>query len=138
MPRFHRIALLVIAGAIAVVTFTMGASFSSAVDSAERAAGAWMFWAMLALVFAAPLWLPALVPARFVAASRVIRWCSALLVLVPTRYIASVLLHQSSLYGGGNFAPAIFGGALLLCAGCVFAIIVLALPDFRRSGADAA
>jgi len=128
----HRIALLVFGIALAAVTFTLGASFTYGAESATNAEGAWVFWLFVGIAIGSPLWLPALVPPRFVMVSRIIRWVSAILVLVPLRYIAGVLLHQSHLYGGDNFALSIFGGALLLSAGCVFAIVVLVLPELRR------
>jgi hypothetical protein len=132
MAPAHRIALLVCGIALAAVTFTLGASFTHAAESASNAEGAWVFWLLVGFAVASPFWLPALVPTRFVLLSRIVRWASAILVLVPLRYIAGVLLHQYHLYGGDNFAPSIFGGALLLSAGCAFAIVVLVLPELRR------
>jgi hypothetical protein len=132
MAPAHRIALLVCAIALAAVTFTLGLSFTNAAEVATNAEGAWVFWSFIGIAIASPLWLPALIPSRMVMASRVVRWVSALLVLVPLRYIAGVVLHQYRLFGGDNFAPSIFAGALLLGAGCAFAIAVLVLPEFRR------
>ena len=138
MPTAHRMALLVCGIALAALTFMMGATFTYLAESATRAAGSWMFWLFLGLLFAAPLWVPAVIPSRFVMTSRIVRWASAILVLVPLRYIASVVLHQYRLFGGGNFVPAIFGGALLLSVGCALAIVVLVLPEFRRKAVPAA
>jgi hypothetical protein len=138
MPRAQRIALLACGIALAAVTIMMGATFTYLAESATRAAGSWVFWLFFGLAFAAPLWVPALVPPRFVMASRMVRWVSAILVLVPLRYIAAVLLHQYRLFGSGNFAPAVFGGALLLFVGCALAVVVLVMPEFRRKAAPAA
>jgi len=138
LPLVHRIALLIVAGALALATFMLGASFTYAAEAPARAVGSWIFWMLFAVAIATPLWLPALVPTRLTGISRIVRWASVLLALVPLRYIATVLLHQYSLYGGGNFAPGIFGVALLLCTGCVCAIVVLMLPDFKSKAGHAA
>ena len=127
--------LLLLAAALAYVTFTIGESFTASAESAARNPGAWRFWALFALAFASPLWLPALVPSQFVVASRIVRWGSALLVLVPLRFSASVLLHQYELYGSGNFAFVIAGAALILSAGCLLAVVVLVLPELQRKRA---
>ena len=138
MPPAHRLVLFVSGAALTAVTFMMGASFTSSAESAVRAEGAWVFWLLFAMAFAAPLWLPALVPSRLVTLSRIVRWICAVLVLVPLRYTVDVVLHQYRLFGGGNFSPTIFGVALLLTTGCALGTLLLLTPEFRRKVADAA
>jgi hypothetical protein len=132
MSTPRRAFLLALAIALVVVVFSMGTSFTFSAESPERARGSAVFWLLPAVAFASPLWIPAVLPARWRRASVAVQWLSAAALLVPLRYAGAVTFHQFQLYPLPLFSIAIFGVAAMLGAGCIAAIAVLLLPSFHR------
>jgi hypothetical protein len=132
MSSPRRAFLLLLAVALVAVVFCLGTSFTQMAESPDRERGSEFLWLLLALAFASPLWIPALMPAHPGLLSVAVRWLSAAALLVPLRYAATVAFHQFQLYPHPVFSFGIFGVAALLLAGCVVAIAVLLLPSFHR------
>jgi hypothetical protein len=132
MSLTGRAFLLVLAAALIATVFSVGTAFTYGAESFENARGTELFWLVLALLFASPLWLPALIPSRFARLSNVIGWLSAAALLVPLGYVGSVVLHQVQLYSSSLFSPSILAITSMLALGCVLALVVLLRPTLRR------
>lgn len=98
MSTRSRVFLLVLAVALAVTVFFLGASFTYSAESPERASGSAFFWLLLAVLFASPLWGPALLSTRLGWVSVAVRWLSAAALLVPLWYVGSVAFNQFQMY----------------------------------------
>ncbi|MDQ2869282.1 MAG: hypothetical protein M3S32_00970 [Acidobacteriota bacterium] len=128
----RRAFLLALAVAIAVAVFSLGSTFTYNAEAPARARGSELFWLLLALVFASPLWVPAFLPARLGWVSTGVRWLCAAALLVPLLFAGSVAVHQFGLYPHPLFSVTIFAIAAALSAGCIAAIVVLLAPAAHR------
>jgi len=133
----RRAFLLALAVAIAIAVFSLGTTFTYGAESPSRARGSELFWLLLALVFASPLWVPAFLPTRLGWVSTGVRWLCAAALLVPLLFAGSVAVHQLQLYPHPLFSVAIFAIAVALSAGCIGAIVVLLAPTAHRVVAHA-
>lgn len=129
MPARSRAFLLGLAVALVVAVYGLGVSFTYSAELPERARGSELYWLLLALLFASPLWVPAALPARWGRVLLVVRWLSAAALLVPLRYAVSVALNQLQVYPGQFFSVTTLTVASLLSLGCVAAIVVLLWPS---------
>jgi uncharacterized protein (DUF2062 family) len=132
MSKLSRAFLIAMAVAFVTIVFSLGTSFTSSAESAERAYGAEWFWLLLAIVFASPLWVPAVFATRSHPVGTVICLLSAGALVIPLRYAGAVTLHQLRLYPDPLFSMSIFVGAAILSAGCVVAIVILLWASLRR------
>jgi len=132
MSRLSRIFLLAMAIAFVVVVFILGTSFTVSVQAAGRAHGAEFFWLLLAVIFASPLWVPAVFTTSSRPVSRVVCLLSAGALLLPLWYAGAVMFYQAQLYPHPLFSVSIFAIATALSAGCVVAIVILLLSSLRR------
>lgn len=131
MPTLRRAFLLALAVTLMVVLFCLGTSFTYSAEPPERARGSELFWLLLAVVFASPLWLPAILSTRSPRAAIAVRWLSAAALLMPLRYAAAVAVHQFQFYPQPLFSVTIFAAAAMLSVGCVVAIVLLLRPSAR-------
>lgn len=132
MPKAARILLLLVATLCAVFVAILGGGFSRSVEPEAYSDGTLAFWFVLALTFAAPFWIPALIPERYPRALKVCRRVGAAALLLPTYLFGSIVVHNisRSLSGLGGTPSALVQGLVLFiaCVGCLF---VLLWPDLR-------
>lgn len=137
MSTRSRAFLLALAVALAVTVFYLGASFRYNAESPERASGSTFFWLLPAVLFASPLWVPAILSTRLGRVSVAVRWLSATALLVPLWYTGSVVFNQFRVYPGQYFSVTILIVAAALSAGCVAAIAALIGPSTNRDVGNA-
>jgi hypothetical protein len=132
MPATARIMLLFVAALCAAFFAVLGGRFSRAVEPEAYSAGTSAFWLVLAIVFAAPLWIPALVPERYPRALKVCRRLSAAALLLPTYLFGSIVVHNVSRnLSGLGATPSAFVQGVVLTIACVACLLVLLWPDLR-------
>lgn len=91
-----------------------------------------MWLLALSSLLSFPLWLPAIIPKRFPLFSRVVRWISALIMLIPTYLSGTVVTHNVGRWLKGWEAwPSLVVDNLLNSACCIAVIAVLLLPEAR-------
>jgi hypothetical protein len=132
MSRLSRVFLIAMAIALVAIVFRLGTSFASGAESGEQTYGTQWLWLLLAVVFASPLWVPAVFATRSHPVGTVVCLLSAGALVIPLRYAGAVTLHQLRLYPHPLFSMSIFIVAAILSAGCVAAIVILLLPGLRR------
>jgi hypothetical protein len=132
MPTTARIMLLFVAALCAAFVAALGSGFSRAVEPDEYSAGTSVFWFVLAVVFAVPIWVPALIPERYPRALKVCRRLGAAALLLPTYLFGSIVVHNvsRSLSGLGATPSALAQGVVLTIA-CAACLLVLLWPDLR-------
>lgn len=135
MPMAFRIALLL--GGLLCGGFValLGGAFSQAVEPESYSTSTAAFWVAAGAAVVAPLWIPAMVPSRYVIALKVCRWLGALVLLVPTTLFGSIVVHNidRSISGLGAASPALAQRAVLTVT-CLLCLTVLLWPE-RRTGA---
>jgi hypothetical protein len=132
MPTLSRIFLLAMAIAFVAVVFLLGTSFTYGAEAVGRTHGAELFWLLLAIIFASPLWVPAVFATSSRPVSRVVCLLSACALLLPLWYAGAVTFYQAQLYPHPLFSVSIFATATALSAGCVVAIVILILSSLHR------
>lgn len=90
----------------------------------------------VATVLVAPLWVPAIIPARYRTVLRGCRWVGAFFLSISVIYFAASGFHD---LGRSKTAPESFTPEegviqLVLAAFAVFFVIVLISPDIQTSG----
>ena len=138
MSTAVRVFLYFLAVSLALVIYSLGTSFTYGAETIERAQGSEIFWLLLAVVFASPLWLPATLSRPSRPLSGTARWFAAAALLVPLYYTGAVTLHQFQLYPHQLFSLPIFTVSAILSLGCIAAIAMLLLPRVRRANDKAA
>jgi hypothetical protein len=128
MPPRSRVFLLVLAILLAAAVFGLGSTFTASAEASASTVGSDVFWLLLALGLASPLWLPAVLAPQSGWPRLMLHWLCAAALLVPLWLVGSVLLHQARLYPGANFSVGIFSLAAAFSVGCVAAVVVLVRP----------
>jgi hypothetical protein len=125
--RFILLLCAVICGGFVAL---LGGGFSQAVEPQSYSAGTSAFWFLAGAVVAAPLWVPAIIPAHFPNALKNSRWVSAALLLFPTFLFGSIVWHNisRSFSGFGAIPSALFQG-LLLTSACLAGLVILLWPE---------
>jgi len=131
MRASRRTFLIAMSAVVAIVVFYLGTSFTRSAVPLDGSYGSVAFWLLAAVIFAAPLWIPAVLSAQADWTANVINCICAAAMLVPLGFAGSVVLHQFHLYPYPLFSPAIFSVALGICAGCTLAVVLLLLPTAR-------
>jgi hypothetical protein len=84
----------------------------------------------VALLFSAPVWLPVLIPSRFIVLSRIIRWLCALYLLIYFPLWGMLVAGSfGRMVAGGTLAIAGFVSSTTGFVGCIIAIVLLVYPD---------
>jgi hypothetical protein len=143
MSTAARVFLLLSASCCAGFIGMAGIGFALMADPQKTDARTFIFWTVVALVFAAPMWIPALIPDRHPFALKIGRWVGALALLLPIALFAKMTseqLHQGGLAVLLSWQPT-FLMALALMAICMIALVLLTRPDTwlrgRRRAVDA-
>lgn len=131
MSLKSRYFLLLAALALGVFTAYGLVAFSAAAEPDDFTAGNVIFAIGASILFAAPLWLPAAIPSRFVILSKIIRWINAIALLIPTYFSASILSHNMKRLSSGYVLYGPLSAGLLLTAICLLGIAVLIWPEAR-------
>jgi len=138
MSTAVRVFLYFLAVSLALVIYSLGTSFTYGAETIERAQGSEIFWLLLAVVFASPLWLPATLSRPSRPLSGTARWFAAAALLVPLYYTGAVTLHQFRLYPNPLFSLSIFTVSAILSLGCIAAIALLLFPRVHHVNDKAA
>ena len=132
MPTSARILLLFVAASCAAFVAVLGGGFSRAVEPEAYSVGSSAFWLVLAVVFAAPIWIPAMVPERYPRALKVCRRLGAAALLLPTYLFGSIVVHNvSRRLSGLDATPSALVQGVVLTIACVACLLVLLWPDLR-------
>lgn len=126
--------LLLLAAAILCGGYValLGDSLSAALEPQRHTSAATLFWVAAGAVIAAPMWVPAMIPARFARLAKICRWLGALTLLVPALLFGSIVTHNlgRAIAGTGATPSALFAG-LALSAACLAALATLLWPELR-------
>jgi len=133
MPKLARLYLLLSAIISGGFIALLGATFSVSVEPEQFTVASVAIWFVAGTIVAAPLWIPALIPARFPTTLKVSRLVGAIVLLLPTCLFGSIVVHNVSraLSGLGATTSALVQGVILtsVCASCV---LVLVWPELKR------
>jgi hypothetical protein len=108
-----------------------GIGFALMAEPYKTDAWTFVFWTLVALVVASPLWLPATIPDHHPKLLRIVRWISALALLLPTTVFANMLreqLQHGLIYMLTTWQP-IMLASIALTSACVIAWWLLVAPD---------
>ena len=130
MPRSFRVSLVAIAALCGSYFAMQGIDFSLAVEPEHHSAASSVVWFMFGAVLFAPLWVPAVIPARYARTLAVFRRIGALGALVFALGFGTIVTHNigRSISGLGVVPDALFQG-LVLSLSCVAAIVLLLWSD---------
>lgn len=132
MPTSARILLLLVAVLCAASLAVLGGGFSRAVEPEEYSNTTSVFWLVSGAVFAAPLWVPALIPGRYTRMLNACRRLGAAALLLPTFMFSSTVVHQiSRSVSGLGATPSSLVQGIVLTIACVACLLVLLWPDLR-------
>jgi hypothetical protein len=109
-----------------------GDGFSHAVDPELYSASTLVFWLFAGALAAMPLWLPALVPARFSRFLTISRRLGAVTLLIPSWLFGSIVVlgMQRTAAEQEGFSAVFFMGAALGSI-CLISFVILLWPDLR-------
>jgi len=134
MPTPTRIILLAGAALCGGFIVLLGAGFSRTAEPQEYTSTTTVFWLVAGAVFAAPLWVPAAIPARFPTALKVCRRISAAALLFPTWLFGGIVLHNiSRAISGLGATPSALLEGLVLTSVCVLCVFLLVRPDLHHA-----
>ncbi len=131
-----RVLLVLAAMLVGLLVCGVGHSFSYAVDPGESQTAALAFWILVGAAVAAPMWVPASIPASYPRLLLACRWLGAF-ALLPHLYLATSTLGRNakSLASGHGVTLSGIATALVL-TGVVAGCIVLLLRGSRRAAAQ--
>lgn len=106
MPLLSRAFLLISAALCGGFFALSGAGFSLAAEPDQFSKSALVFWFVAGMALAIPLWLPAVVPARYPRFFKACRRACAILLLFPTWLFGSIVVNNvGRILSGFGFTP---------------------------------
>lgn len=133
MPLLSRAVLLISAALCGGFFALTGAGFSWAAEPDQFSNSTLVFWFAAGAALAIPLWLPAVVPARYPRFFKFCRRACAALLLYPTWLFGSIVAHNvGRIVSGFSFTPIALAQGLVLAGCCLVCLFVLLWPEVRR------
>jgi hypothetical protein len=133
MPLLSRAVLLISAALCGGFFALSGAGFSLAAEPDQFSNSTLVFWFVVGMALAIPLWIPAVVPARYPRFLRVCRRTCAVLLLFPTWLFGTIVAgNVGRILSGFSFTPIALVQGLVLTGCCLVCLFVLLWPGFRR------
>lgn len=134
MPLYSRAVLLVSAVLCGGFFALSGAGFSWAVEPDQFSNSTFVFWFVAGVALAIPLWLPAVVPARYPRVFKTCRRACAAFLLFPTWLFSSIVVNNvGRILSGFSFTPIALAQGSILTGCCLVSLFVLLWPEFRRN-----
>lgn len=132
MNLLTRSVLLIAAMLCAGFVTMVGSGFSLGVEPNRYTYMTFLYWAALGAAVAAPLWVPTLIPSRYVRTLKISRYICAVILLAPTYFFGGIVVHniKRSLTGLGASPSALLQGVVLTSA-CVLGVALLLWPLLR-------
>jgi hypothetical protein len=140
MSNWVRIVLLTVALVIASCLALFGSGISRGLDPHEDHFHSLAFWFAIGGGLTFPLWLPALIPSKFLKEGFALRYLAALTILLPTSLFGSLISHNVSLMSTGSRPDLLsLGLGVLLTTLCLLGQALLLKPELssilrRRTG----
>lgn len=103
-----------------------------ALGPARHVPSAPLWWVALGVLVALPIWLAAVIPARFSLVQKYVRWSSVVLLIFPTGlFIWAVTVQLDRFLRGVGRDPQ-FVHSLALTLICITTYVLLLWPELRR------
>jgi|GEM_PF-3950695 len=135
MSRAARCFLLINAALCAGFIGLAGTGFAELAEPSRVDAWTYVFWALAALLVAAPLWIPALVPERHPAFFKLVRWLGAIALVLPILLFTKMFAEQTRMSGLASLFEPTFPMVLVLLSFCLTSWTLLLRPELMRLGA---
>lgn len=132
MNLLTRSVLLIAAMLCAGFVTMVGSGFSLGVEPNRYTYMTFLYWAALGAAVAAPLWVPTLIPSRYVRTLTISRYVCAAILLAPTYFFGGIVVHNvnRSWSGLGAIPSALLQGVVVTGA-CVTGLVLLLWPLVR-------
>ena len=102
------------------------------IDEPESYSGTSAITIFVSAIFAAPFWIPAIIPSRYSVALELSRRVSAVPVLLYTFLFGSILWHNvSRMISGYDASGEAFGVGTALTLTCISSLFILLRPELR-------